>query len=757
MPLDFDIPASKARKFGLIEELPKIKDTERVLIEVNSIKETASSVDIDCRVSVRGKQSEKKIKYSINDITPEKATFAGWAFVLSYTERGGFYSGEKISEEEEKSLKNSAKAFLEIATKEDSSKSKKISCLPYYLIAKHHLYDYKDRVKTNLHKSLDCPDVFPDAYDALINLESYSVKKMLIAQEGLKKFPSEEKLVTEIIDYYVLHNENKKAIDLILSKKEIIPPNKWKDYKSLRLLLVFCLIKLKKLDEARKETKIPICENDFEKDANLFLKGFIEYEAGDYQKATDFFLDTIKISTYNSSEVRASYYFLLGCYYNLGQTSQLEELAKEFELASDYFCVEALRGFHYVENIRKIFKDIIKSEVNELVKAKLSGLLAFSYFQEIETNQQSIKNRAFWGGDLTKKEKERIKKNLSLLEDTLRYYPRVSFFNALYANLCNYIGYYDKAVKFDLKAIDGKENENMDAYSYTELTECSKEFIDNYAEIIKENVRDIDKYIEERLSSDINSLYEIKKYNVISEIYFYLKNQNKLDTIWGAETESFNGFLFRLAYSLNEKGHIKDASVAYKKHIEFYDEDSSVLNNLALIREKEGKLEEAKSLITKAKNISEENDEVVDRNYARLTSSSKKIQSTSEIIEKAEEIKSTFTPQALIEKGIGYFQFRKQRPKIKIGQSDSRHFRLLQFLSSPLGSSRTIDSVFDAIKLPKDKNDQMLNGYNTYQSIGRKIDLIEYAKKELQKNKELQGRLKFELDRNQKTYRLRLV
>jgi len=110
-----------------------------------------------------------------------------------------------------------------------------------------------------------------------------------------------------------------------------------------------------------------------------------------------------------------------------------------------------------------------------------------------------------------------------------------------------------------------------------------------------------------------------------------------------------------------------------------------------------------------------------------------------------------------IEKDIGYLRLKKQGPKIRIGECNSRHFRLFQFLSSPFDTARTIDSVFDAIKLSKDKNDQMLSSYNVHQSINRKIDLIKYAIKEFQKIKELQGKFKFELDREQKTYRLSII
>lgn len=110
-----------------------------------------------------------------------------------------------------------------------------------------------------------------------------------------------------------------------------------------------------------------------------------------------------------------------------------------------------------------------------------------------------------------------------------------------------------------------------------------------------------------------------------------------------------------------------------------------------------------------------------------------------------------------IENGIGYFKFNKQGEKIKIGGVETRHFRLLQFLCSPINSAKTIDSVFDAIKKPKDKNDQMLTGYNIQQSYQRQLDLIKYAIKELQKNKKLQRKLKFSFDENQKTFRLKII
>lgn len=740
MAVEFHTSLNRAKKFGLIGNSHTPKSKDGVSVEINSIEEKRDKVIIDFNTSISGKTFKQgKLSYKKDNLTNEEATFLGLAFVLTLEENDNFFSDTKLSESKKQKLKDNAKKFLEMATKEDFRKRNKESCLPYYLIAKHRLYDYKDNAKTNLHKSLSCPDVFPDVYNVLINLEGYSIKKMLLAQEGLKKFPTEESLITEIADYYIAHNEHKKAIDLILDKKKAIVKDDWINFKSLRLLLFFSLIKLERYEEARKEIGIPICEDDFEKDANLFLKGFIEYESENYKGAKNFFLDTIKISTYNSSEARASFYFLLGCYNNLGEISQLEELIKEFELASDYFHIEALRGFNYVENVRKTLKDILKSDVNELAKAKVSGLLAFSYFQELETNQQSIKNRAYWGSDLTKKEKERIKKNISLVEDTLKHYPRVAFFNALCANLHNYIKDYDNAVKFDLKAIDGKEDESMDGYSYTSLDECSEEFIDNYVNIIKENLLSVEAYVKERLGSDVEKLKELKRHDIISESYYFLKKQIGLDKITNLEEDSYQKFLFDIAYNLKEYGDSKEAKNVYEKYIKAEGEDPSVLNNLAIIYEEEGNKKQATILIKRAKKLSSD-DDIVDRNYARLVSSSKKEKDSHRSSKTNEKSNKKIKPE--FNSGNGQVIMNKNICQIPLGTIE---YYICNFLfQKPFGERITEGDILEEWDRMKGKQENSRTVYDAHRRINSKIKtglgitkLIDYGNASVWIRKEL--------------------
>lgn len=625
MSLDFDISASKAKQFGLIEKIPEIEDEERVLIEVNSIEEKNGSVLIDSKISVRGKQNSKKVKYSIKNISSAEATFAGWAFILSYTEQGGFFSDEKISEEQKELWKNNAKKFLEIATKESDGNpnADKKSCLPYYLLAKHHLYKDKWSIKLNLYKSLKCSDLFPDVYNTLMEFEDYSLKKMLLAKEGLKKFPTNEILIDKVADYYIKHNEHDKAVDLILNKKKLIPLDEWKNYRRLRLTLIFPLLKLGKFEDARKEASVPVRDEDYQRDSNLFLQGLVEYEAKDYKKATDYFIETIGISKYESSEVRASLYFLIDCYTKTGQISKLEELVKDFKPNRDYFVVEDL-GFNYSTYARKILKSALKVDISESIRAKISGLLAYNYYQEIETNNSSSSGRDSWGRNLTKKELEMVKKAIGFLKDAAKYYPRSAFFNSLGCELNISAKQYNEAMKCDLKSFHKNEDDDSDLFSYVELQQCSDDFIENYAHHLKENIGDVDKYIKERLGVDIDTLKEKQKFSVVSEIFDYLKSYKGMDNLTKTEEESSYDFIFNIAYCLKSNNDASNAKILYEKYIEIKGGDSGVLNNLAIIYEGEKNIKKAKILITKAKKLAGEGDEIVNRNYSRIVSNSKK-------------------------------------------------------------------------------------------------------------------------------------
>jgi hypothetical protein len=112
-------------------------------------------------------------------------------------------------------------------------------------------------------------------------------------------------------------------------------------------------------------------------------------------------------------------------------------------------------------------------------------------------------------------------------------------------------------------------------------------------------------------------------------------------------------------------------------------------------------------------------------------------------------------PLTLVEEGIGFFQFNKNSKKIRIGSPESRKFKLLQSFCSFPNNEREIDSFFESIRVQKDNNDSRLQDSATENT--RKIELIEYTIKELQKIEELKGRLKHKIYKNNRRIRLEIL
>lgn len=108
------------------------------------------------------------------------------------------------------------------------------------------------------------------------------------------------------------------------------------------------------------------------------------------------------------------------------------------------------------------------------------------------------------------------------------------------------------------------------------------------------------------------------------------------------------------------------------------------------------------------------------------------------------------------EGGFGYFKFRKNDPNpgIKIGDVKTKKCRLLFCLIEPYGTAKNIETVFDAIRNPKDDLDSRLRDRNTRNN--RIITLLNVQIKELQKNGELKGRISLSFAANNKSVRLEL-
>lgn len=102
----------------------------------------------------------------------------------------------------------------------------------------------------------------------------------------------------------------------------------------------------------------------------------------------------------------------------------------------------------------------------------------------------------------------------------------------------------------------------------------------------------------------------------------------------------------------------------------------------------------------------------------------------------------------------GYLRFYKTGPKILLGKVETRKYKLMETLSHPFGTPKTVDSVFEAIRTTKDRIDGYLT--DAYHSNRRKLEIINYTLKELQKIKGLKSKITLTVNKDRNTIILNL-
>ena len=104
-------------------------------------------------------------------------------------------------------------------------------------------------------------------------------------------------------------------------------------------------------------------------------------------------------------------------------------------------------------------------------------------------------------------------------------------------------------------------------------------------------------------------------------------------------------------------------------------------------------------------------------------------------------------PSVFEKEGDGYLAIKGKT--IKIGALGTRQYRLIKYLITPFGVSKTMDSVFDQIRLSKDRENSKL--LNTITSKATREEIIRQTVKEIQRilsNNGVKKVLKFNFKNN---------
>lgn len=707
--------AKTAHNFRIIDTPPTARSKNAYYdVEVEKITEDEKHVELFLKITYHSKKEVKKeLIISKATLSGKEATFIGWCYAV-LTDR-------------EKSYKPKAREYLELAIKNDNlgsffDEEDIKSALPYYLLSKNNLYDNDGTMLRKLYRASKCSDTFHDFYWELFRHEKDKLRKINIAKATIKKYPQEdnEYFIDFIISDLMKKGRLKEARKFFEEQFAVIPKEAWrKGYPSLKVKVVELLTEQKDFENAEKILGDVI----FNRSTDGLLKGKFYFEKGDFVKAIKCFSETITYATDDTDDTQASYYYLLACYAKTKSIAEIQDIIENANLCHQELVVYPPVDFSYEDFAEKTLKGILKLKIDELLKARVKGLLAFVQISTLPNLNEETRIRV-----LTKEEKKMLNEAEASINEALGYYFDDKAFNATYSNILYYKKDYDTALRYKIRAIEENSRSLTFVSILVQMSDASDEFLDGYVEVVKDAVKNhdvsIDNYIEHMFNEDAGALYAKKKYKSIKELYEYVKpNIGDLSTIDESKYYGlYNISLFELGYSLAEAGDQKEAKHIYELCLKEHADGASVLNNLAIIYEKEGDLKKAQELIKRAK-ANAKDDEIVTRNYGRITSNGNKngaaSQPKQEVQTKTQEKKT----ETVVEGTVGYLLLNGG--KIEIGPAKNIPFKLLHALC-PFGTPKATNAIFKLSSSERSKlKDENL-------SLLEKQDVLRSRIKELQ-------------------------
>lgn len=691
---------------------------------------------------INGELDEKAItlKYKKEKLSDKQKVFIAWIYLLTENYKNRENNKKLAIQYLEEGLKENFK--------EGIKKRRDKWAFPYYLIARYDL-DFKgiSDIRAELYRFIQKPEpLFIDFYKEILRQEKNPIRKVAVAKIAEKFYPTDDWFTGEIATDLFKQKKYKECITYIISVKKRYQKNRDWQRAMIRTTLLKCYLKTKKFKEALNELKTPLIGNLWSEDYSSLLRGVVYCHQRKWKEAIKNLEKTILSDFHDTDSSRLASYYLIKCYTATKNNVKLEQIISHFPLKHDELFLYEI-PFHYGDDAIKILKQSLRSKLfSERITARIKGILAYLIYAvlPLTDTKTGIKRRP------TGVEKFDINKAIILTKEALAYYPEEIFFNALYSNLLYEKESFDEAMNFKLRSL-ARDTGIDSLYAEAELQKCSEEYINNYPNRIKEIFALIqatpENYIENyNFDSDVETFWKRQAYEQIVELFNYVKPYIKDYSKIGEISEHIGGGLFEIAYSFNEVGNSEEAKKIYERYIEVNGETTSVLNNLALIYEKNGNLAQAKKTITHARKIMKEPDEIINRNYKRLHSETSNNQNrnleTTRKIRKKDDIKID------TKDGLGLLFIKND--KVELGSVENIPFKLLNALL-PFGSTKGTNNIFRLSSSGRSK----FNGEEL--SLLEKQSILRNRIKELQeilKKKKIRIRLFF--DENNETVLLKL-
>jgi hypothetical protein len=549
--------------------------------------------------------SKKKLSRTINiheQYSREEVIF--YSYVLLHAKYDTHpFSSSKSSKSEDSNLKDfchdffsKAKDYTYKGNRDEFTTKRIFEMFLYCSIKNEEEYDlppFEEYWRIFLVKD----KLLPTTYELIFKNEKNSIRKEAVAEKAF--FHTKEFMYLRyILEQLFSKKKYKEFIKVYLKDKDISEEQNNFPYQPLLYFnfVESCIASgdFKTLKENMHEGDILLFGGRFSSD---FIKGIVAYFEKKYATAEKLFKKAILADEEARDVTRNITVFYLSSLLKQKKNDVAKSHIFDLQPREPHIENYDIDDFNY----KKIEKEVL----DELQKLNLSSEEKSS----ISFYEASLLHEKSWhilDKDISSILLKKLK-GVKGYEDDYTY-------NYLLSEAYFKLGAYDKAYKTMLKSVAGQEERIYPSYSAS-IDKTTDDFQEKLPTYIKDEFlyappKRFEALIENELSNIIDHWWKSKRYFLISELCEVIEEHGSID--------DFDEYLFEFAYSFKEMDQIEKAKKYYELSVNKKGENSSVLNNLAIIYEHLGDLKNAKKTIMRAFELSDGNDAIVNRNKKRL-------------------------------------------------------------------------------------------------------------------------------------------
>ncbi len=512
--------------------------------------------------------------------------------------------------------------------------------------------------------------LLPTTYELLFKYEKNSIRKEAVAQKAFaaqKEFTHLRYLLEQLFS----RKEYKDFIDLYLSNTDVVTGHGTFPYEAeLYFAFIESCVALKDFETLKK--------NLVERDAmhlggrysKSFFEGIAAYFDGKYTDAEVHFKKAVLSDDEGRDVTRCATIFYISSLLKQKKNDAAKGYIFDLKPREPHIENYDLEYFGYKEIEQDVLAELQKLDVSEGQKNALKFYGASLLYE----------------GSWHYHDKETTSALVKKLKE-VRGYDNDHTYNYLLSEGYVKLGAHDKAYKTLLKSLATREVD-MGTSSSAEIEKTSPDFQEGLVSyldkelLLQNGTKAWTSIAESELGHIIDYWWKSKKYSLLTELC-------NLIVEYDASFSGFEGYLFEFAYSFKEIGEVEDAKHYYELYIQKKGENSSVLNNLAIIYEQLGNLKKAKELIKKAHELSNGKDEIVNRNKKRLVDDEKS-KKTSSTPEKKTTEDAKPTPD-FIEYDPAYGKLTYRGKEKMVRSSKMMPIMLKELFGNPTSTKNAID------------------------------------------------------------------